>query len=183
MRIIAGKLRGRKIIAPKKLPVRPTTDMAKEGLFSILTHRLHFPTSSLLDLYSGIGSISLEYYSRGGKSVTSVDADAGCVKFLQEKSNEFEADINCIKSDVFQFLERNKTTYDLIFADPPYEYSVEEFERIIQLIFANKLLEEDGLLIIEHPKYTSLDAVGHFTEKRNYGGSVFSFFSNEIVNK
>ncbi len=177
MRIIAGKLRGRKIIAPKKLPVRPTTDMAKEGLFNILNHRLHFPTSKLLDLYSGIGSISLEYFSRGGKNITAVDGDAGCIRFLQEKSDEFEANINCIKSDVFQFLERNKACYDLIFADPPYEYSVEEFDRIVQLIFTNNILEEDGLLIIEHPKYTSLDEVVNYTEKRGYGGSVFSFFA------
>ncbi len=177
MRIIAGKLRGRKIIAPKKLPVRPTTDMAKEGLFNILTHRLHFPSSSLLDLYSGIGSISLEYFSRGGKNITSVDADSGCVKFLQERSDEFEADITCIKSDVFQFLERHKGKYDLIFADPPYAYTLEEFDRIVELVFTNQLLAEDGTLIIEHPKYTLLDEVNHFVEKRGYGGSVFSFFN------
>lgn len=177
MRIIAGKLKGRKIIAPKKLPVRPTTDMAKEGLFNILTHRLHFPSSSLLDLYAGIGSISLEYFSRGGKSLTCVDGDAGCIKFLQEKSDEFEANFNCIKSDVFQFLERNKASYDLIFADPPYEYSIEDFERIIQFVFTNNLLEDDGILIIEHPKYTSLDKLDFYSEKRGYGGSVFSFFT------
>lgn len=177
MRIIAGKLRGRKIIAPKKLPVRPTTDMAKEGLFNILAHRLHFPSSSLLDLYAGIGSISFEYFSRGGKNITTVDANNGCIKFLREKSDEFEANLTCVNSDVFQFLESHKGKYNLIFADPPYAYTLNEFERIVELVFSNQLLAEDGILIIEHPKYTLLDDVNHFVEKRGYGGSIFSFFS------
>lgn len=178
MRIIAGKLKGRKIIAPKNLPVRPTTDMAKEGLFNILSHRIHFPSTKLLDLYSGIGSISLEFFSRGGKGITSVDGNYGCIKFLQSKSDEFEADITCLKSDVFLFLANHKNSYDLIFADPPYIYTKEEFQQLVELIFSNQLLEEDGLFILEHPKHTDLSDLDKFSESRKYGNSVFSFFTN-----
>lgn len=178
MRIISGKFKSKRIIAPKKLPIRPTTDIAKEGLFNILNNRIHFQDISVLDLFSGSGNITYEFISRGTQNITAVDQHYGCVKFIKETSRELEGSVNTIKSDVFKYLEKVNTKFDLIFADPPYDFSEELFEKIVQLVFENDFLEEDGVLIIEHSKHTEhLKNHTYFTEERRYGGSVFSFFS------
>lgn len=176
MRIISGKYKGRRITAPKNLPIRPTTDLAKESLFNILNNYYHFDELKVLDLFSGSGSISYEFASRGSEDVTSVDTDFGCIKFIKQTSDVFDFDINAIKSDVFSFLEKNKSEYDVIFADPPYNFSQEQFERIPKLIFENELLAEDGMLIIEHSPHTNLEEIEYFSHSKKYGSSVFSFF-------
>ena len=179
MRIISGKYKGRRILAPKNLPVRPTTDMCKEALFNILNNHFNFSELRILDLFAGTGNISYEFASRGAEPITSVDGDMGCVNFIKRTAQEFEMDITPIKSDVLKFLEKNKACFDIIFADPPYDLNQKDFERIITLIFENELLEQDGMLIIEHSKYTKLDHMNNFSYSRNYGGSVFSFFELE----
>lgn len=180
MRIISGKFKGRRITAPKNLPVRPTTDLSKEALFNILNHQFAFRELRVLDLFAGTGNISYEFASRGAEPITSVDADFGCVNFIRKTAQEFEMDITAIKSDVYKFLEKNKVKYDIIFADPPYDFTKEQFERIAKLVFENDLLEDDGLLIIEHSAHTSLEQLEHFSNNRKYGGSVFSFFEYEF---
>jgi len=180
MRIISGKFKGRRITAPKNLPVRPTTDLSKESLFNILNHQFAFRELRVLDLFAGTGNISYEFASRGAEPITSVDADFGCVNFIRKTAQEFEMDITAIKSDVYKFLEKNKVKYDIIFADPPYDFTQEQFERIAKLVFENDLLEDDGLLIIEHSAHTSLEQLEHFSNSRKYGGSVFSFFEYEF---
>ncbi|GGZ50590.1 16S rRNA (guanine(966)-N(2))-methyltransferase RsmD [Mesonia mobilis] len=176
MRIISGKFKGKRLIAPKNLPVRPTTDMAKEALFNILNFQIDFQEIKLLDLFAGTGNISYEFISRGTTQITAVDQHYGCVKFLNKTANELEAEINTVKSDVFKYLDKVKTKSDLIFADPPYDFSTEDFQKIPQLVFKNNLLEEEGLLIVEHSKHTDLSETVNFSESRKYGNSVFSFF-------
>jgi 16S rRNA (guanine(966)-N(2))-methyltransferase RsmD len=176
MRIISGKYKGRRIIAPKKLPVRPTTDMAKESLFNILNNQYYFDEISVLDLFSGTGNISYEFASRGTENITAIDAHYGCIKFINQTSQEFEMPIVTIKGDVFKYLERNKTKHTIIFADPPYNFLVEEFAKIPELVFANELLEDDGLLIVEHSKHTDLSGLAQFSYSKSYGGNMFSFF-------
>ena len=176
MRIISGKFKGKRLIAPKTLPVRPTTDMAKEALFNILNFQIDFQEIKLLDLFAGTGNISYEFISRGATQITAVDQHYGCVKFINKTANELEAEINTVKSDVFKYLDKVKTKSDLIFADPPYDFSTEDFQKIPQLVFENNLLEEEGLLIVEHSKHTDLSKTANFSESRRYGNSVFSFF-------
>lgn len=176
MRIISGQFKGRRITAPKKLPVRPTTDMAKEALFNILNNQYYFDEISVLDLFAGTGSISYEFASRGTENITAVDADYGCIKFITDTSKDFEMPIQTIKSDIYKFLEAFKTKSTIIFADPPYSFSFEEFSKIPELIFQNELLETDGLLIVEHSKHTDLSNLAHFEYSKTYGGNVFSFF-------
>ncbi|NND80323.1 MAG: methyltransferase [Maribacter sp.] len=176
MRIISGKHRSKRITAPKKLPVRPTTDMAKEALFNILNNRYYFEDIAFLDLFAGTGNISYEFASRGTKELVSVDADYGCVKFIDKISTELDFGISTIKSDVFSFLEKTSLKADIIFADPPYDYSEKDFARIPELIFKKNILKEGGVLIIEHSKHTDLSHLRYFTNQRRYGGSVFSFF-------
>jgi 16S rRNA (guanine(966)-N(2))-methyltransferase RsmD len=176
MRIVSGRLKGRRIIAPKKLPVRPTTDMAKEGLFNILNNRIRFQEIEVIDLFAGIGSISFEFISRGTERVTAVDANYDCIKFLTKTSEALELELNVIKSDVFDFLEKTPLKADLIFADPPYDLPIEEFEKIEATVRERSLLNEEGMLIIEHSKHSSLEHITTFSEFRRYGNSIFSFF-------
>ena len=176
MRIISGKYKGRRIFPPKGLPVRPTTDMSKEALFNVLNNNFDFEGLKVLDLFTGTGNISYEFASRGSSPITSVDADFGCVKFIKQVASEYDFNIAATKSDVFSFLEKNKTTYDIIFADPPYGLDQKTFEKIVLLVFEKELLNEDGMMIIEHSKYTKLDHMINFSFQKSYGGSIFSFF-------
>jgi 16S rRNA (guanine966-N2)-methyltransferase len=176
MRIISGKYKGRRISPPKGLPVRPTTDMSKEALFNVLNNHFSFEGLKILDLFSGTGNISYEFASRGSTPITSVDGDFGCVKFIKQVASEYDFNIAATKSDVFSFLEKCKTTYDIIFADPPYGLDQKIFEKIVLLIFEKGLLNEDGMMIIEHSKYTKLDHMINFSFQKSYGGSIFSFF-------
>tara|TARA_R110002050_G_scaffold243212_2_gene379707 strand:+ start:44875 stop:45420 length:546 start_codon:yes stop_codon:yes gene_type:complete len=178
MRIISGLYKSRKIVAPKNLPVRPTTDMAKESLFNILNNTFYFNDISVLDLFAGTGNISYEFASRGTEQITCVDQDFGCIKFINKTADEFDMPIQTIKSDVFKFLEKTKIQADVIFADPPYSFSEELFSRIPELVFKNNLLLVEGVLIIEHSKHTSLSALTNYSHSKSYGGNMFSFFEN-----
>ena len=178
MRIISGIYKGRRLSAPKKLPVRPTTDMAKEALFNILNNSFYFDDITVIDLFAGTGSISYEFASRSTKQITAVDQDFGCIKFINKTADEFEMPIQTIKSDVFKFLEKAKLQANIIFADPPYAFTDEQFYRIPTLIFQNNLLENNGLLVVEHSKHTDLSNLENYIYSKNYGGNVFSFFKH-----
>lgn len=180
MRIISGKYKGRRISPPKNLPVRPTTDMSKEALFNVLNNHFNFSELKILELFAGTGSISYEFASRGSAPILCVDGDMGCVNFIKKTAKEFDFDITALKSDVFKFLEKHKGNYDIIFADPPYGMEQKDFEKIVELIFENELLDEEGMLVVEHSKYTKLEQMSNFSFQKNYGGSVFSFFEFEI---
>jgi 16S rRNA (guanine(966)-N(2))-methyltransferase RsmD len=176
MRIISGKYKGRRISPPKKLPVRPTTDMSKEALFNVLNNHFNFSKLKVLELFAGTGSISYEFASRGCTPIVCVDADQGCVGFIKKTASEFEFDITAIKNDVFKFLEKHKGNYDIIFADPPYGLDQKTFDKLIEEIFKNELLNDQGMLIIEHSKHTKLNHMIYYSFQKNYGGSVFTFF-------
>ncbi|VXB98100.1 16S rRNA (Guanine(966)-N(2))-methyltransferase RsmD [Flavobacterium sp. 9R] len=176
MRIISGKYKGRRIQPPKNLPVRPTTDMSKEALFNVLNNHFSFEGLKVLDLFSGTGNISYEFASRGSYPITSVDGDFGCVKFIKQVAAEYDFTIAATKSDVFKFLENCKTTYDIIFADPPYGLDQATFEKVVLLVFEKNLLNEEGMMIIEHSKYTKMEHLDNFSFQKSYGGSFFSFF-------
>lgn len=181
MRIISGQYKGKRLIAPKNLPVRPTTDMAKESLFNILNNRYYFQNIRILDLFSGTGNISYEFASRGATDITSVDKSVQCIKFIKKTISElsFETQINIIKSDVFNFLKNHSLSYDIIFADPPYDFSEDQLFMISDIIFQKKILSKDGALIIEHSPYRQFTNHYNFVETKKYGGICLSFFSNK----
>ncbi|MDX1428070.1 MAG: RsmD family RNA methyltransferase, partial [Salegentibacter mishustinae] len=166
MRIISGTNKGKRLVAPKKLPVRPTTDMAKEALFNILNNNFQFSQLSILDLFSGTGNIAYEFASRGSKEITAVDANYDCVKFIKKTAQELDFNISTIKSDVFKFLEKAYVKADIIFADPPYDFEENEFLKIPQIVFEKNLLNQNGQLIIEHSKHTNLSNFPNFIEAR-----------------
>lgn len=177
MRIISGQYKGKKITAPKKLPIRPTTDFAKEALFNILNNRYNFNGLKVLDLFAGSGNISYEFASRGAGPITAVDENFECIKFIKKITGELDLDITPIKSDVFKYVEKASIKTDLIFADPPYNFDVDSLQKLVEITFDRGLLEENGALVIEHSKRIDLSSSAHFTEVRKYGNSVFSFFS------
>lgn len=176
MRIISGEFKGRRISAPKNLPVRPTTDMAKESLFNILNNHYYFDEISVLDLFSGTGNISYEFASRGTEKITAVDSHYGCVKFISATADDFSMPITAIKGNVFKYLETLKQQHTVIFADPPYNFELDQFIKIPTLVFKNELLSANGLLIIEHSKHTDLSNLEHYNYSKSYGGNMFSFF-------
>ncbi len=175
MRIISGRYKGKRIVAPKNINARPTTDFAKEGLFNILQNRIDIEAITVLDLFSGTGNIAFEFASRGAAQVTAVDISMVSHRFIQKTARELEFEaFKVIKSDAFRFLRKSTQPVDLIFADPPY--GLENTENIPNLVFENKLLNENGLLIIEHPEEVVLSRNVFFTERRAYGKVNFSFF-------
>jgi len=176
MRIISGKLKGRRLRAPKNLPVRPTTDMAKEGLFNILNNLYYFDSIAVFDLFAGTENISFEFASRGTKSIYAIDANYNCIKYITNTAKELELDIQTYKTDVYKFLETTSLQSDIIFADPPYDFEVEKFLEIVDTVFDKNLLKEEGLLIVEHAKYTDLSQHKNHSYDKRYGGNVFSFF-------
>ncbi|MEM7382261.1 MAG: RsmD family RNA methyltransferase [Bacteroidota bacterium] len=178
MRIISGKYKGKRILAPRELPVRPTTDMAKEALFNILNNSYYFEDLKVLDLFSGTGNIAYEFASRGCGEIYSVDQDYRCIKFIAKTSKDLDLNLKTIKSDVFKLLKKTKVKFDIIFADPPYRFELQDFAKIPELVFSRDLLLPEGSLIIEHSKHTELSGLEHFTNSRKYGGSVFSFFGS-----
>ena len=177
MRIVSGTHKGRVIHPPKNLPVRPTTDFAKESIFNILNNHFEFDGLKILDLFCGTGNISYEFASRGCGSITCVDSHFHCCDFVKKTSSTFKMEqIKIIKSDVFSFLKNGGNQYHIIFADPPYD--MENFKTIPELVFEKSLLKPDGWLIIEHGPNTDLSSLEHFTEHRKYGNVNFSIFVN-----
>ncbi len=175
MRIISGQFKGRPINPPKNLPVRPTTDFAKEALFNILANRVDMEELVVLDLFSGTGSIAYEFISRGCKSVICADINYNCVAFINKMFAELKADnAKAFKANAFSFLKNHLGKYDLIFADPPFEMKGKE--EIIKTVFKNNNLEEGGCLIIEHPPTDNFSKEEHFLECRRYNKVNFSIF-------
>ncbi|MFA7081616.1 MAG: 16S rRNA (guanine(966)-N(2))-methyltransferase RsmD [Bacteroidales bacterium] len=177
MRIIAGELRGRRLKTPTNLPVRPTTDLARESLFNILRNKIDFEELNVLDLFAGTGSISFEFVSRGAKQVTSVDQDQRCIDFIKKSSKELEVEnLFALRSDAFIFLGRSQMSFDLVFADPPYD--LKQFDIIPELVLKS-FVKPGGLFVLEHAKEHSFIENPHFIEQRNYGKVNFSFFQQK----
>jgi len=177
MRIIGGRLKGLRLNPPKNLPVRPTTDLAKEALFNILQNKIGFDDIRVLDLFSGTGNISMEFASRGAAQVISVDRSVQCVHYLKDTARQHGlTNIKTFKDDVFKYLQLETDQYDLIFADPPYDMN--QIPEIPKIVFEKNLLLPGGLLIVEHQSMQNLSNHPAFSEQRKYGHSSFSFFNN-----
>lgn len=179
MRIIAGSLRGRRLNPPTTLPVRPTTDMARESLFNILNNYVDYEECTVMDLFAGTGAVSLEFVSRGAKEVTSIDVNAQCTEFIKSSAQQFGVkNIHVVRSDVFDLIKRAYKKFDIIFADPPY--ALENLAQLPDLIFEHQLLTEDGIFILEHPREYQFEDHPHFWQHRNYGKVNFTFFAQQL---
>jgi 16S rRNA (guanine966-N2)-methyltransferase len=175
LRIIGGKYKSRRIIPPLNFKARPTTDFAREGLFNILNNRVDFETINVLDLFSGTGSISYEFASRGALSVHLVEKDLKHISGIKRIIKDLDLkNIKTIHIDVRAYLKTCSIKYDIVFADPPFDLSW--LKELPDLVTQAGVINEDGFFILEHPKGLSFDGHNLFFEHRNYGGVNFSFF-------
>jgi len=156
---------------------RPTTDIAKEGLFNILQNQLDFEELKTLDLFGGTGSISYELASRGVNDLTIVEKDQQMFSFIKKTAESLKLEnFKVIKSDVFRFIAQCHETFDLIFAGPPY--ALQHIDDLPKLIFEKQLLNENGWFILEHTPRNNYESFPHFKSARNYGTTIFSIFVN-----
>jgi 16S rRNA (guanine966-N2)-methyltransferase len=176
MRIIAGSLRGRQIDVPKNFRGRPTTDFAREGLFNLIGHKMQLEGAAVLDLFSGTGAFSFECFSRGAESVDSIEISPVHVKFIQKNFDQFDLPGMAYRKDAFLFIEQCAKKYDLIFADPPYD--IKKASHIPAMILSRKILNNGGLLIVEHGDGGMYSEIPEIIDERKYGNVFFSFFRN-----
>lgn len=180
-RIIRGFWRGKQLRAPRNLTVRPTTDFAKESLFNILENRIDWEEGRALDLFAGTGSLSFELLSRGCSKVTAVDIARASLRFMEKIRSELQVEdrLHIQQSEALSFLQKDLNTYDIILADPPYDYPQENYQKLVEAVFLNRLLRSGGMLVVEHNARSSLSELPHFQSFRRYGKVGFSFFSLE----
>jgi 16S rRNA (guanine966-N2)-methyltransferase len=180
MRIIAGALGGRRINPPAQMPyTRPTTDVAKEGLFNILENNLEIDQLKTLDLFGGTGSISYELASRGARELVIVEKDNAMYEFIKKTIAALDIqNARLIKMDVFKFIEQCKEQFDFIFAGPPY--ALNTIDDLPKLIFEKKLLKEGGWFVLEHTPRNNYEKFPFYRTQRNYGTTVFSVFINRL---
>lgn len=179
-RIISGQWKAKRISAPKSFDVRPTTDFAKEALFSIIENRFRYDYASIsvLDLFAGIGSISLEFASRGCKDVTSIEMNSRHAGFINTTADELDLEdqVNAMRADVFEYLKknRNRKAFEIVVADPPFEMEVEKYQELISFVLKNNYLKPNGVFILEHQSRTKI-VHPNITDTRKYGNVSFSF--------
>jgi 16S rRNA (guanine966-N2)-methyltransferase len=177
MRIISGKWRGKQIQAPESLPVRPTTDRAKESLFNWLNFRIDFEGIYVLDLFAGTGNISYEFISRGAEKVVAVDENIACTRFIKRTFDLLKASgSEVLQQEARLAIHRMHLKFDVVFADPPYDYL--DHETIIRNVFEKGILKEEAWLIMEHPSTFDGSELPGFVETRHYGKVYFSYFQN-----
>lgn len=175
MRIIGGNLRGKKITPPANYQARPTTDFAKEGLFNILSNEFDFEELSVLDLFSGTGSISFEFASRGCRDIISIEMNPLHTRFIKQCAAQFKIEgMQVTRYNAFEFIDICKKRFDIIFADPPY--SIQGLESIPGRIFDKGLVKEGGYLILEHPGIYDYNQMPNFVKEKRYGNVHFSLF-------
>jgi 16S rRNA (guanine966-N2)-methyltransferase len=178
MRIVAGELGGRKIQPPSKMPyTRPTTDIAKEGLFNVIANNLEIDVLKTLDLFGGTGSISYELASRGAKDLTIVEKDEQMFSFIKKTAADLKiGNFHPVKMDVFKFIGQCIEKYDFIFAGPPY--ALQTIDDLPKLIFEKSLLNPSGWFILEHTPRNDYKKFPFYKAERKYGTTIFSIFIN-----
>lgn len=176
MRIVGGELKGRSIMPPAGYQARPTTDFAKEGLFNTLTNEIDFEDISVLDLFSGTGSISYEFASRGCNDIISVEMNPANAGFIKKTVSALKLNgrVQVVHHNVFDFLDICTKKFDVIFADPPY--AIEGLDTIPDKIFSRKIINDGGLLILEHPAAYDFTEHEFFIKEKKYGNVHFSYF-------
>ncbi len=179
MRIIGGEHGGRKFNPPSRMPyTRPTTDIAKEGLFNVLQHKLDFEELKTLDLFGGTGSISYELASRGAADLTIVEKDTTMYEFIKKTSEALRIEnIKPVKMDVFKFISQCTDKFDFIFAGPPYALTT--IDELPKLIFEKQLLTDKGWFVLEHTPRNDYKSFPYYKTEKNYGTTIFSIFVNE----
>ncbi|RYG00985.1 MAG: methyltransferase domain-containing protein [Chitinophagaceae bacterium] len=183
MRIIGGELGGRKISPPAKMPhTRPTTDVAKEGLFNVIENNLDISSLKVLDIFGGTGSISYELASRGAENITTVEKDPAMFEFIRSTAAKLAlSQITVIKQEVFKFLSGCTDKFDFIFAGPPYALTT--IDDLPLVVFDKQLLNPGGWFVLEHTPRNNYEKDEHYVTNKSYGTTIFSIFINRVSQK
>ena len=176
MRIIGGEHGRRRISPPANMPhTRPTTDVAKEGLFNVISNNLDIEGLKTLDLFGGTGSISYELASRGANDLTIIEKDPKMYEFIKKTAGELKLEnFKVLKLDVFKFIDQCADKFDFIFAGPPYALTT--IDQLPERIFEKQLLNKDGWFVLEHTPRNDYKQFPFFKSERNYGTTIFSTF-------
>jgi 16S rRNA (guanine(966)-N(2))-methyltransferase RsmD len=175
LRIISGQYKGRHIRVHKNFPARPTTDFARENLFNFLGNYFDFKETAVLDLFSGTGSMSYEFASRGCPHTVLVEMNPKSYGFIKKNIEELQiTSIIPHLADAFKYIMHCRNKYDLIFADPPY--TSERIAELPGLIFKHDLLKPKGWFVLEHSRKYDFSGDVNFRERRAYGSVNFSVF-------
>jgi 16S rRNA (guanine(966)-N(2))-methyltransferase RsmD len=177
MRIVGGTFGGRRFNPPARIPARPTTELAREGLFNILSNLIDFDDLKTLELFGGTGSITYELASRGANDLTLIERDAVSVDFVKKTAAALGITdrTKIISGDVFKFLKQATGKYDFIFADPPY--ALDAMDDLPRLVFERQLLLPEGIFVLEHTLRNDYQRHPNFLRSKNYGTTVFTFFT------
>lgn len=176
MRIIRGKYGRRRFDVPTNITARPTTDFARENIFNVMENLVDFeegPTA--LDLFAGTGAVTFEFLSRGCSAVTAVEKAATQYNFIRRVAQQLgEEHLTLLRTDALRFIAAATQSYDIVFADPPYD--LPGFGDIPGAILNSRLVSEGTLVVIEHSKNYDFSTLPHFIEHRAYGSVNFSIF-------
>jgi 16S rRNA (guanine966-N2)-methyltransferase len=175
MRVISGIHKGFRFPEKNMPHARPTTDRSKEALFNILDQSYYFEDLQVLDLYSGLGSISVEFCSRGTTQITAVESHRKSIDYIQSLISKLNLPLILKQDKVLKYLAKDTQQYDIIFADPPYNENA-EIHTLVDTIATGNFLKKGGIFILEHQAMVMLDQT-FITETREYGQSTFSFFN------
>ncbi len=178
MRVIGGKYKGRKLYPPAGMKARPTTDLAREGLFNILANIATIEHSNVLDLFCGTGGISLEFISRGAQKVIAVDVETKSKLFIEGICREWEIkNLRVVKADIFKLVNKANEQFEIVFADPPY--ADPRFAQLPDMILSSGWVKPGGILILEHGESNNYESHPSLEMHRAYGGVNFSFFRKD----
>ena len=181
MRIVSGIFGGRRFSPPAKIPARPTTELAREGLFNMLRNAMDMDGIKTLELFGGTGSITYELASHGAGDLTLIEKDLLSIDFIKKTAKELgiEDIMHIIRGDVFKFLKQSTDQYDLIFADPPYALS--NIDELPLLVFEKNMLLPNGIFVLEHAPRNDYQKHPRFHRMKNYGDTVFTFFTHNTA--
>ena len=181
MRIITGKLKSRKIILPKGVETRPTTDRTKESIFNMIEVRKGIDDALVLDLFSGSGNLAFEAVSRGAKRALCIEANKKCTTSIEKNAEVFgiKEQMKTITGDVWGFVNGFATPYDLVFADPPYDYPY--MAELVNQVIDGGWLNDDAWFVLEHDARHDFQSHPHCVFAKPYGRTVVTIFLAHAV--
>ena len=174
MRVIAGKYRGLVLNTFEADNIRPTADRVREGIFNKI--QFDIPDAEVLDLFGGTGAISIEFLSRGAKSVVTVDNNKNSINLINKNFVKIKQSPNLLISDYATALNKLKDNkFDIIFLDPPF--ATDFGEKAIEIISENKMLNDDGIIIFEHDckKKFNIPQSMEVIDEKKYGTIMVSY--------
>lgn len=175
MRIIRGKYGRRRFDVPTNITARPTTDFARENIFNVFENIMEIDGMRALDLFAGTGAITFELLSRGAASVTAVEKANTQYNFIRKVAETLgEENLRLIRGDVRRFIVSAKESYDLVFADPPYD--LPDFDDIAASVLDSCLIAPGGYFVLEHSAKHDYSNHPWFSERRTYGSVNFTIF-------